>query len=263
MILFSSLDSDEKNIDEYLFFSRMKDSKVIKIVDEEKSYYFLVSKDGTISNLKYSKENLLEDDYLREIALFVSKKIPIKRYIFFLWEYNKNLDICYNVIYKYSEPKKVWEINKYVSRFSRFRPKVTISDVNQNNLRDFYFIYKIFWGNKWFDVKKYEFFEYLLLESNAKVLNISLDNSLVWSVIFLNMFDKILLLYGWYDEYYIKKWLKYFVNNYIIDYYRNDRNIKWIIFGTWKDDSNIDDSLFEFKSKFWDCYILHMINRNL
>ncbi len=259
MIFSASLGVNEKNVWEYLFFARMLGANVIKVSDNGEIYYFFVSEDGMLSNLKYSKENLLDEDYLRDIAVFVSENIKVNRYNFLTLENYKNSNLCYNVIYDYSASKISGEVKKYVDRFSRLFPKITISKVDKNNLKDFYFIYNIFSGSKWFNVKGYDFFEHILLWSDAQILNISLWENLVWSIVLLKMFNNILPLYWWYDEFYVKKGLKYFVNNYIIDYYKNDDEINGVIFWTWRDEGDINDSLFEFKSKFWECYILNRI----
>jgi len=202
-----------------------------------------------LKNIKYLyyNKNPLIDSYEKELYnLSKSYKNWDKLYI--SYKYNSNFIFSTSTNNDINKAKK----NLYSWEVSIF---------NIIKLDRFFDIYKRFFINKWLNHNDKIYFERLVnvFWNNLFILDLYKDTNIIGSVILLKFTDKIIPMFWWYEGKYIKKWLKYFTNNFIIDYFRECNNINEIIFWTWKVDSDLKDSLFLFKKKFWEINVLRKI----
>lgn len=247
---------------EYIIFSFILESKLINIKYNWNLYYFFINKNNILFNLKYSKELYLSIYDFNNIKKELSKKYNIIWFIFYNLDNSKIWKTVHNIVFKYNEKSLSKNTLKYEKKIKKLWIFSKFMEINKKNIELFYNLYSKFSQEKGFNIKKIEFFIKLFLEfkTNFYILNIydSLWN-IIWSTILLKYEDKILLMYWWYNEKYTKKWLKYYINIFIIDYFKNDNTINEVIFWTWYNEFDESDSLLQFKSKFWNIYKLNKL----
>lgn len=246
---------------EYIIFSYIFEAELINIKYMWNLYYFFINKNNILFNLKYSKEIYLSINDFNNIKKELSIKYKIIWFIFYNLDNSEIWKIVNNIVFKYNKYLSKNTL-KYKKRLKKIWIFSNFMEINNENIELFYNLYSKFSKEKWFSIKKINFFIQLFLEfkTNFYILNTydSLWN-IIWSTILLKYRDKILLMYWWYNEKYIKKGLKYYINIFIIDYFKNDNTINEIIFWTWNNEFDESDSLLKFKSKFWNIYKLNKL----
>lgn len=185
--------------------------------------------------------------------------------------------LLYNYCNNIKDADKIYVSYKYDSFFKYSKSTIksinnskkfflwSIEKLNLENLKIFYFFYKNFFIKKEIDYNNFSYFinMYKIFWDNLSILklcDINNWNLLIGTTLILKFTDKVILMFWWYDLLQISKWLKYFWNDFIINYYKDNKNIKEVVFWTWKKEDDINDSLLKFKSKFWELKYLKKIS---
>lgn len=248
-------------MNDYSIIRKILEANLIKVKYDWELYYFFI-KNETLYNFKYSKESNLNPFELKNIVSLISLEYKINYYILFYLSHKNNNSSVLNIIYSYQKTKLPKEIFKYTNKFDLGTIKFNFENINNTTISKFYENYLNFSIKKGFKIKNLGYYQDLILKNinNFSLINLYTDkNENIWWIILLKIFDKIIVMYWYYDIKYIKKWLKYLVNKYIIDFYQNDDTVNEIVFWTWKIENDYDDSIIKFKSKFWDFYILNKL----
>lgn len=254
-----SLQSCKNQTEEaYFLLSLLGEKSLIQIGE---SYYFL--KNDTISLTRHTPITSENIPIFEEHIRFAYQENICTRYkIYTDTTIRNNEKVIYQVEFSYENNHLCKEVLRYYDRIQRDEYYVDHWVCTNDAIQEFYELYTTFYKSKGLNTKSLPYFIRIIPEEKSaySLLRVySKTWKLVWSTLLFRFLDMIIIPYWWYQQEFIQRWWKYFVNKCIIDSFRNTPWIKRIAFWTGIQENDSQDSLLTFKTKFWHIYPLYLL----